>query len=592
MGTFDSLSNALKSGKISYTGASANNVNIKLGNGDAYVNVKGNNVDIKTGVGNQTVEVQGNDVDVTLDMVEDGATWDFSEDYDSVAVIGNAKQGHANIDMGDGGGVAMAISKDTNIKEGNANANQSQTTIVWGENATITSGDGGKKYDMTLDKATANGGLDIARNRFSETIMDAAENQFTSSLEAGKKERIEHTLEKTETNKTEFMNKVQTKYNLDKTQMNEINKLFESGELFKELRPGVPQYAILQSATQKNADGTPKYVLSKIDSYNDSTGYIHAWGYGYDSNGTKKNVDAFKDCIRTETAGKDNNKMSSLEEYYLEVTRTYNDTYKQDFTVDGMKSYNVSKGKSEYDFTDITVSDAKNTNVVAADSDKHYAKVDSSYTFTSKITEEDVKETDGKVWGVLEQTGTTRQSPLVLDMNRDGKVSATSAYGVDVDGDGKVDGAATNGDKMLAMSDINGNSKIDGAEVFGNKTVSPFSGKALNAANGFEALKALANDAERYTGIKCYENGSVNLASLKAALATVGVNLGYISDQNTTELEALENYDVAAIAVDEYNEVDDKGDVQHRQQGSYTTADGSSYSVDDVWFTNKKLRDI
>jgi uncharacterized membrane protein len=139
------------------------------------------------------------------------------------------------------------------------------------------------------------------------------------------------------------------------------------------------------------------------------------------------------------------------------------------------------------------------------------------------------------------------------------------------------------------MSDINGNGSIDGNEVFGNNTVSPFSGKALNAANGFEALKLLAQEAEENTGIKCYNNGQVDLAALKSALATVGVNLGYISDSNTTEIEDLEKYDIASITVDDYEVSENEtGDVQHRQQGTATTTDGTSVKTDDVWFRNRK----
>lgn len=177
-----------------------------------------------------------------------------------------------------------------------------------------------------------------------------------------------------------------------------------------------------------------------------------------------------------------------------------------------------------------------------------------------------------------------RYSPLIVDFNQDGKVSAAAGQGVDLNGDGKADGAAVGGDKMLAMSDINKNGTIDGGEVFGDQTVDPFTGKKLNAENGFEALALVAQSAEKHTGIKCMDNeGNVDLAKLQTALKTVGINLGFISDANNTMLEDLEK--VASINTKNYVEQDAQGDVQHRQLGTYTDESGKQFKVDDVWFT-------
>ena len=92
---------------------------------------------------------------------------------------------------------------------------------------------------------------------------------------------------------------------------------------------------------------------------------------------------------------------------------------------------------------------------------------------------------------------------------------------------------------MLAMSDLNNNGKIDGEEVFGNETRSPFTGKKLNAANGFEALKMIAKEAEEYTGIKCINNNQVDMQKLQMALEDAKkVKLGLISEDNVTNLES------------------------------------------------------
>ena len=176
----------------------------------------------------------------------------------------------------------------------------------------------------------------------------------------------------------------------------------------------------------------------------------------------------------------------------------------------------------------------------------------------------------------------TTASPLVVDFNKDGKVSAEAGKGVDVDNNGKADGAATNGDKMLAMSDMNKNGKIDGTEVFGDQTVNPFTKQKINAANGFEALKEVAKSAYEKTGINCMNNGNVDLRALEAALALVGVKLGFISDNNVTELEDLDH--VKSINVENYAQQNQTGDVQHNQLGFYTSTDGKTYKTDDVWF--------
>ncbi|MGD8846581.1 MAG: hypothetical protein PVI54_13760, partial [Desulfobacteraceae bacterium] len=178
---------------------------------------------------------------------------------------------------------------------------------------------------------------------------------------------------------------------------------------------------------------------------------------------------------------------------------------------------------------------------------------------------------------------TASYSPLTLDTDKDGTVEATADMGVDIDGDGTADGAATGGDKMLAMSDITGDGEIGGAEVFGNMTVDPFSGEQLNAENGFEALQMVAVSAEEQTGMECIDdNGVVDLQALSQALESEGIGLGMISGDNTTSLESLG--DVASIDTANYVNQQDTGDVQHNQLGNYQDTSGDTYKVDDVWF--------
>lgn len=185
---------------------------------------------------------------------------------------------------------------------------------------------------------------------------------------------------------------------------------------------------------------------------------------------------------------------------------------------------------------------------------------------------------------IKNEGGGNTHSPLILDTNKDGKVSAQQGKGVDIDGDGKADGAATGGDKMLAMGDVDGDGKITGKEVFGDKTVDPFTGKELNAKNGFEALQKVAQSAEKNTGIKCTdENGEVDLQKLKQAMEQSGKgSLGMISGNNDKQLESLG--DVKSINTNNYLNQKESGDVQHNQIGSYKTTSGQNHRVDDVWF--------
>jgi len=178
-------------------------------------------------------------------------------------------------------------------------------------------------------------------------------------------------------------------------------------------------------------------------------------------------------------------------------------------------------------------------------------------------------------------------TPLILDINRDGKISAAAGIGVDIDGNGTPDGAAVNGDKMLAMSPMNKDKVITGREVFGDHTIDPFTGFPLKAANGFIALKKVAISAQKNTGIKCLEGTYVDARKLKAALkkAKKG-DLGLISDNNITVLEPLG--DVAKINTD-YKQVvfnkEDTANVKHRQIGNWLDVKNISHIIHDVWFS-------
>ncbi|MGN0004799.1 MAG: hypothetical protein ACI37Z_02305 [Candidatus Gastranaerophilaceae bacterium] len=556
-----SLVDALKSGKAQYTGNSSSNVNIKVGDGNSNITVRGNNVDIEAGTGNQNVVVLGNDVDIKLDQNAD-ADWDSTADFDNVAVISD--KGNVNIDTGDGNDRVVSVADNINIKMGDGN----HMIDFWGDNVNINVGDGNNQI-MTMDKSLAAGSITEDTNWLGVNIGQAA-------VDAVAADTIEYTevlydITKAEgTDKSSFLNKMKDTYKLDDANMKKLEELYNNGELFKEFAPGVPAYAIVESVKQKNPDGSAKFVLAKVDSQN-SSGYIHTRGL---QDGT------FKECIATKQRG--------TSEYTEQRTVTREIKQQDVFRIDGTKNLNIKTGNGDQSYINVTstgVVDIKTGDIMnnLINVDAEVKIVGDPEIIKTVYTEPSRKITIGT------NIGKTYTSPIVVDFNRDGKVSASSGKGIDANNDGIADGYASNGDKMLAMSDMNGNGSIDGSEAFGDQTVSPFTGQKYNAANGFEALKMVANEAEKYTGIKCLEGSFVNLQNLKEALSSVGVNLGFISDDNVTELEDLAH--VAAINVDNYNEVDDDGDVQHRQQGSYIDTDGNEYSADDVWFKNRNIFD-
>lgn len=558
-----SIVDALKNGRVDYTGNKSSNVKIELGNGNANINVRGNNVDITTGTGNQNVVVLGNDVDIKLDT-NALSDWDSSLDQDMVAVVSD--KGTVNINTGDGNDTALTVADNVNIEMGKGD----HLVGFWGDDVKIKADDGSNTI-MTMDKMIANGTISenttILGEKVGQAAIDAVELRTTESTEL----LYDITSETGNNGKADFMKKMQDTYKLDDSNMKMLDKLYENGELFKEYAKGVPAYAIVQSVTQKNADGSAKYVLARVDGQNDD-GYIHTRGL---QDGT------FKECIATKQRG--TNSYTVEQEYTRETaTRTI-------YKVDGTKNLDIDLANGKTNNIDVTSTGI--VDIKAGDFDFSRIKVDAEVKVIGDpdVVKNVYTEPARRIaWGT--NIGATYTSPIIVDFNKDGKVDATSGNtGIDADGNGIADGAATGGDKMLAMSDMNGNGKVDGSEVFGDQTVSPFTGEKINATNGFEALKTIAQQAEEKTGIKCYSGGLVDLQALKSALATVGVNLGFISDDNVTELEDLAH--VVALNVDNYNQVDAEGDVQHRQQGSYVANDGQTYGANDVWFKDRTQMD-
>jgi len=282
--------------------------------------------------------------------------------------------------------------------------------------------------------------------------------------------------------------------------------------------------------------------------------------------------------VTSQTTSTSSNQTSTTSgSYRYTTTNTYENTNTYETTIvreKGVENNVIKGGKGE---DTIIVSGINNTLDGGAGNDIIQAK-------ETKVISQETKLVDTNTKLVGSTTTSTYIDPIILDIDKDGIVEATAGMGIDLDGDGIADGAATGGDKMLAMSDLNGNGIIDGAEVFGDQTINPFTGQKVSAKNGFEALKEIALSAEAATGLKIYKDGQVDVRLLKQALESKGLGtIGLIGDNNNTTLEDLG--DVAAINVDDYiNSENETGDVQHRQRGTYTDTSGNKWGAHDVWF--------
>jgi len=354
---------------------------------------------------------------------------------------------------------------------------------------------------------------------------------------------------------------VADQYNLSDQERAILQDLYDKGELSKTYSDGLPLYTIERSV-KKSSAGNDVYVIGKRDG--------------------EKHTRAVSDneCIASDA---DWTLAMATEQTVADKVTT---TYRDKVSLNGCDYIDVQLDDCSGLYADFTLpftNEHVNFNVGNVNKDNYFVNMDNGYVGYSETYSEESITNQQSVIASLFYSNATHTSPLIIDFNQDGVVSADSGLGVDLNNDGKADGAATGGDKMLAMSDINGNGKIDGAEVFGDQTVNPFTGEKINAANGFEALKEIAKSAESYTGIQCLNaNGDVNLQALKKALATKGINLGFISDDNNTQLEELSK--VESINVNNYENQQDTGDVQHNQLGSAKFTDGGTVKVDDVWF--------
>jgi hypothetical protein len=170
-------------------------------------------------------------------------------------------------------------------------------------------------------------------------------------------------------------------------------------------------------------------------------------------------------------------------------------------------------------------------------------------------------------------------SPLILDLNGDGVtstfISSTSTY-FDLDNDGvrQRTGWVQTTDALLTL-DKNQDGIINNAsELFGNHTTLK---NGTKAANGFEALKEYDENKD---GVIDAKDNIYNTLSLWQDTNSDGVT-------DTGELHTLSELGVKSINLGYTKTTDYEEQNRLFQTSSFTTTEGTTQSINDVWFKSQ-----
>jgi hypothetical protein len=177
---------------------------------------------------------------------------------------------------------------------------------------------------------------------------------------------------------------------------------------------------------------------------------------------------------------------------------------------------------------------------------------------------------------LLSFSGGNGTTPLILDLNYDSVHTLGTDAGVqyDITGSGLQTSVGwSSPDDGFLVRDINHDGSInDGTEMFGEATVLA---NGERAQDGFEALSDLDTNQD---GIINSQDQAFNSLAIWRDANTDGVT-------NAGELLTLAQHDIASLNLG-YTESDrvDNGN-QLRLVSNYTTTDGTSYEMVDVWLT-------
>jgi hypothetical protein len=175
-------------------------------------------------------------------------------------------------------------------------------------------------------------------------------------------------------------------------------------------------------------------------------------------------------------------------------------------------------------------------------------------------------------------------SPLILDLDGDGVETVSIQQGVlfDHDGNGLAERTGWAGkDDGLLVWDRNGNGQIDsGRELFGNNAA--LSGGGF-AGSGFAALADLDGN----------HDGRIDIADGLFSQLRVWKDTDSDGHVDAGELLTLDSAGVQSLSASFIDStVVDANANEHRQRGQYTTTGGATRALDDVWFSEDRVRTI
>jgi len=182
-----------------------------------------------------------------------------------------------------------------------------------------------------------------------------------------------------------------------------------------------------------------------------------------------------------------------------------------------------------------------------------------------------------QAYALYAQTGVT---PLALDLDGNGvhtlSAIAGAVYDVNADGQSESVGWLSTADAWLAL-DRNGNGLIDdGSELFGSGTTLPDGSKALD---GFAALRVLDSN----------QDGVIDANDAAFASLSVWVDANSNAKTDAGELRTLNQAGIASLSlVARPTAVIEHGNLIGLM-GSYTTTDGLSHDMADVWLSASAL---
>ena len=191
---------------------------------------------------------------------------------------------------------------------------------------------------------------------------------------------------------------------------------------------------------------------------------------------------------------------------------------------------------------------------------------------------ENISDLLDEIFGLYNDAGayTYPVDPLIFDLNGNGieTISVKDGVNFDFDKNGFAEKISWVGaDDGLLVRDLDGNGKIEsGRELMGDLTELA---DGTSASNGFEALRSF----------------DINEDGLIDKLDSIYEELRIWQDKNQNgvvdegELYSLEKAGIASINLEYENiaETDENGNA-HTQKGSYTRTDGTTATVEDVWF--------